>query len=120
MTNRPNLKKYIYMKHVQQKKRRRSIRILGYDYSQAGAYYVTICTNNREILFGEILNEEMKINENGSIVTDCWRGLQEHYSHMSTDTMIVMPNHLHGILINNNDDCSSEKQGGSRTALLKA
>jgi len=57
---------------------RRSIRLRGYDYSQAGLYFVTICVQNRECLFGEIVNGEMRLNEYGRIVNMVWEKLPQH------------------------------------------
>ena len=91
--------------------RRRSIRLQGYDYSQAGAYFVTLCTQNRQCLFGEIVNGDMRLNEAGRIVADSWAWLAEQYDHVSLDEYVVMPNHAHGIIVIT-DDC----RGGSRVA----
>ena len=90
---------------------RRSIRLEGYDYSQAGAYYVTICTHNRECVFGEITDRQMVLNDAGRMVADSWEWLAEQYDHLSLDECVVMPNHLHGIIVII-DGC----RGGSRTA----
>ena len=95
-------------------KHRRSIRVQGYDYSQAGMYFVTLCTRNRECLFGEIVDETMRLNPVGQIVTDSWTWLAQRYEHVELDEWVVMPNHLHGIVVIN-DHC----KGGSRTAPTK-
>ena len=76
---------------------RRSIRLKGYDYSSAGAYFVTICTQNRECLFGEVVDEEMSINEIGTIVQAEWMRTADIRSNVLTDQFIIMPNHIHGI-----------------------
>jgi REP element-mobilizing transposase RayT len=78
---------------------RRSIRLKGYDYSQAGLYYVTICVQNREYIFGEIIDNEMQLNENGKIVQMVWNELPQHYHNVQLDEFIVMPNHIHGIIM---------------------
>jgi len=78
---------------------RRSIRLKGYDYSQAGAYFVTICTQNRECLFGDILNEEMILNDAAMMIQTVWDEMSRHYSGIETDEFVVMPNHVHGIVI---------------------
>jgi REP element-mobilizing transposase RayT len=80
---------------------RRSIRLKGYNYAQAGAYFVTICTQGRECLFGEIKNGEMELNPAGRMVQAVWEELPEHYSGVEVDEFIVMPNHVHGIIIIN-------------------
>lgn len=81
-----------------QKHHRRSIRLPGYDYSQAGAYYVTIVAHGREHLFGEIVNREMKLNRCGQIVRYVWLDLPKHYPHIKLDTFCIMPNHVHCII----------------------
>lgn len=78
---------------------RRSIRLKGYDYSQQGAYFVTICTHQRNCLFGEIVDGEMKLNTNGEIAKGCWLSLPRHFQNVELDEFVVMPNHLHGIII---------------------
>jgi hypothetical protein len=60
------------MKYIPGAHHRRSIRLQGYDYSQAGAYFVTICTQNRDCSFGDIVNGEMRLNDAGRIVADEW------------------------------------------------
>jgi REP element-mobilizing transposase RayT len=78
---------------------RRSIRLKGYDYSQSGTYFVTICTQNRESLFGESREGEMRLNDAGRMVQSVWNELPVFYSGVVTDEFIVMPNHIHGIVI---------------------
>jgi putative transposase len=80
-------------------KHRRSIRVQGYDYSQAGAYFVTICTQNRKCLFGEIADGRMVVNHAGRIVDQCWYDIPSHFPHIALDQYVVMPNHLHGIIV---------------------
>ncbi|MBL8098956.1 MAG: hypothetical protein JNK81_07225 [Anaerolineales bacterium] len=77
---------------------RRSIRLKGYDYSQAGAYFVTMVTWQREFLFGSIVNGEMNLNERGKIVNDCWHEIPNHYGNVELGTFVIMPNHVHGII----------------------
>jgi putative transposase len=78
---------------------RRSIRLKGYDYSTAGAYFITICTHDREQLFGDILDRTMMINELGHIARLHWDKLARHHANLILDRSVVMPNHLHGIMI---------------------
>lgn len=78
---------------------RRSIRLQGYDYSQAGAYFVTICTHNRECLFGDIVHGEMRLNDAGRVVADEWLKTAEIRTEIELDAWVVMPNHFHGILV---------------------
>ena len=78
---------------------RRSIRLRGYDYSSAGAYFVTICTRNRESLFGKIVEGSMILNDAGMMVQTVWDEIPSHYPGIETDEFIIMPNHIHGIII---------------------
>ena len=78
---------------------RHSIRLRDYDYSQAGAYFLTICTKDRECLFGEILDGGMRLDEYGSIVQECWDAVPKHFNDVQLDEYVVMPNHFHGIVI---------------------
>jgi len=78
---------------------RRSIRLSGYDYAQAGAYFVTICTQYRECLFGEIADGGLRLNEAGRIVEKWWAKLAEKFLSAEIDEFVVMPNHLHGIIV---------------------
>ena len=87
---------------------RRSLRLKEYDYSQEGAYFVTICTQNHKPLLGEIRDAEKVLNEHGKIVADCWQWLAKQYPYVELDEWVVMPNHMHGIVVL----C----KGGSRTA----
>ena len=86
------------MKYDPDRHHRRSIRLKGYDYSQAGAYFVTICTQNRELLLGEIVNGTMRVNPFGEIANACWDDLPRHYPYVKLDTFVVMPNHVHAII----------------------
>jgi putative transposase len=78
---------------------RRSIRLPGYDYSQPGAYFVTICTQDRAYLFGEVVNGEMRLNKYGQIVDDAWNDLSNHYAGLILDAFVIMPNHVHGVIV---------------------
>jgi len=78
---------------------RRSIRLRGYDYAQAGAYFVTICVQGRECLFGQIVNARMVLNDAGRMVQAQWEQLPERFNTIELDIHIVMPNHFHGIVI---------------------
>jgi REP element-mobilizing transposase RayT len=78
---------------------RRSPRLKDYDYGQNGAYFVTICTHNRENLFGEIVQDQMQLNSYGEIVWAGWRDLANHYISIELDAFVVMPNHVHAIVM---------------------
>ena len=79
--------------------RRNSIRLKEYDYSQAGMYFLTICAYERACLFGEIVDGAMRLNDAGRIVQTAWSALPEHYAHVALDGIVVMPNHVHGIIV---------------------
>ncbi|HJS19171.1 MAG TPA: hypothetical protein VJ785_10495 [Anaerolineales bacterium] len=81
------------------KHHRRSIRLPEYDYSQPGAYFVTIVAWRRESLFGEVVQGEMKLNHAGKIVRWEWLNVPKRFPYLALGAFIVMPNHLHGILI---------------------
>lgn len=77
---------------------RRSIRLKGYDYAQAGLYFITIVTQDRRCLFGEIIEGQMKLNNDGSAVEKCWYNIPSHFPNTKLHEMVVMPNHFHGII----------------------
>ncbi|MDR1277062.1 MAG: transposase [Candidatus Accumulibacter sp.] len=70
-----------------------------YDYSRAGAYFITVCTQDRACSLGEIVNGEMRLNDMGEIVVSVWRAISKHFPNVTTDEFIVMPNHIHGIVV---------------------
>jgi len=78
--------------------RRRSIRLPEYDYTQPGAYFVTICTHQRECLFGEVMEGEMRLSVWGEVAEQCWRDIPAHFPHVELDAWVVVPNHIHGII----------------------
>ena len=80
------------------KHHRRSIRLKGYDYSQNGAYHVTVVTQGRECLFGEIVDGKMRLNEHGEIVQKWWNELPIHFPTVELGAFVIMPNHTHGII----------------------
>jgi REP element-mobilizing transposase RayT len=77
---------------------RRSIRLAGYDYSQEGNYFITVCTQNREFLFGQINNGRMVLNDAGRMVQKWWLKLSQKFPQIKLDKFIIMPNHIHGII----------------------
>jgi len=78
---------------------RRSIRLKGYDYTQAGAYFVTACTHERAHLFGDVDNGMMAPNAMGMVAQRCWDAIPEHMPMVALDEFVVMPNHIHGIIV---------------------
>ena len=81
------------------RRQRRSIRLPSFDYSSPGAYFVTVCTKNRLCMFGEVTGGEVKLSPFGHIVMRCWHDLENHYAHVELDAFVVMPNHIHGIVV---------------------
>ena len=82
-----------------QKHHRRSIRLKGYDYTSAGAYFITIVTYQRDCLFGEIVDGNMVLNDYGRIADEFWRAIPEHFPNVDLGAFAIMPNHIHGIII---------------------
>jgi putative transposase len=98
------------VKYDPAKHHRRSIRLPGYDYTQNGAYFVTICTWQRQHLFGEVIDGTMHVGELGSIVEFHWHKLVKYHQHLELDAFVVMPNHVHGILVLMENGRSSKRQ----------
>lgn len=82
-----------------EKHHRRSIRLKNYDYSQPGVYSVTLCTQNGATMFGDILDGEMRLNDRGEIAQAVWNTLPERFPTLELDYYVIMPNHLHGIVV---------------------
>jgi REP element-mobilizing transposase RayT len=81
-----------------EKHHRRSIRLKDYDYSQSGAYFVTICTHKSKNIFGDIVDGRMVLNKFGKMAELSWLDLSKHYSNIRIDIFAIMPNHFHGII----------------------
>lgn len=88
---------------------RRSIRLQNYDYSQSGAYFITICTQNRQCLFGNVVYGKMILNEFGNIVKNFWLEIPQHFRHVVLDEFVVMPNHVHGIIMLNENGTKNKQ-----------
>jgi putative transposase len=105
---------------------RRSIRLAGYDYSQKGYYFITICAQGRKALFGTIKNNQMIPNGTGQMIQMFWDEIAQYYDGIEIDAFQIMPNHIHGIIIvgagpracPNNDTEQSEDKGQSRGLSL--
>ena len=80
-------------------RRRRSIRLKGYDYSSAGAYFVTVCTKDRRCLFGQILDSKICLTAGGKAAENCWQNIPSHYPQVVLDEHVIMSNHIHGIIV---------------------
>ena len=82
------------------KHHRRSVRLKGYDYSQEGAYFVTICTHQRQTLFGDIDNKaDMIASQLGDIAREEWENTTTHRPYVEVDSYVIMPNHTHAIIV---------------------
>ncbi|HLV95659.1 MAG TPA: transposase [Candidatus Acidoferrales bacterium] len=77
---------------------RRSIRMKGFDYSLPGAYFVTICAHRQKCLFGDVVLGEMKLNQIGVVVNECWLDIPRHFPNVELNAHVVMPNHLHELV----------------------
>lgn len=80
---------------------RRSIRLKGYDYTKEGMYFITICCHQHKCWFGEIENENIILNDYGLIAHNQWADLSTRFSNIELDEFVIMPNHVHGIIIIN-------------------
>ena len=78
---------------------RRSLRLDGYDYAQVGAYFVTVCTQDRACLLGDVAGEEVQLSDAGRMAQEAWQALPGRFSGMELDAFVVMPNHVHGIIV---------------------
>jgi putative transposase len=80
-------------------KERKRLWLKEYDYSQPGAYFVTICTKDRVCRFGKIVDGEMRANGLAAVVQSCWNDLPNHFPNVQLDEFVIMPNHVHGVII---------------------
>ncbi len=82
-----------------QQPHRRSVRLLGYSYAEPGEYFATLCTERMKSLFGRVADGQMVLSAAGLIAQQCWLEIPKHLPHVELDVFVVMPNHLHGILV---------------------
>ena len=94
------------------KARHNSLRLKGFDYSQPGAYFVTLCTYNRRRVLGEVVDGRMVLSEVGRVVEDAWRQIPDHFKNTSVDVFQIMPDHVHGIVEIRKCPDSLESSGG--------
>ncbi|MCX6122637.1 MAG: hypothetical protein NTX44_13590 [Ignavibacteriales bacterium] len=95
-----------------------STRLKGYDYSQPGEYFVTVNTNNHECLFGTVIEEEMRLSPVGKIAKNCWEEIPKHFHNIDLDEFVIMPNHVHGIIIINENDTTVDSKFKGRDVQL--
>lgn len=98
---------------------RQSIRLKGYEYSRMGAYFVTICTWNRECLFGNVSDGRMVLNNAGRIIERVWEDLPSRFPSIELDALGVMPNHVHGIIAMVGAGLALPKKGAHAGAPLR-
>ncbi len=79
--------------------RRHTIRLPGYDYAQPGAYYLTLCTHERACVLGEVVAGAVRLNALGEVMREAWQALPAHFAHVYLDAYVIMPNHIHGIIV---------------------
>jgi putative transposase len=77
---------------------RKSIRLKGFDYSREGLYFITICTHDRQLLFGRIEKGKMNLSDGGKVAHECWLAIPEHFPKVKLHEFVIMPDHLHGII----------------------
>jgi REP element-mobilizing transposase RayT len=87
-----------------------STRLPNWDYSDGGYYFITICIKNKEECFGEIINNEINLTEIGRIAKKCWLEIPNHFPFVELDEFVIMPNHVHGIVIIRNNMHNVETQ----------
>ena len=93
---------------------RRPTRLPHFNYTEHGAYFVTICTRNRVCLFGEVVDGEIQLNNIGEVAHAMWEQIPTHFPQVETDAWVVMPNHVHGVIfIAGSDTAVSPKEGAT-------
>jgi len=85
------------------KARRVPLRLKWHDYTDSAVYFITICTHQRLCLFGNVTDGHMQLNNAGQIVERCWQAVPEHFPYVEAGASVVMPNHIHGVLVLNKD-----------------
>jgi putative transposase len=95
--------------------RSKSIRLPHRDYAQNGWYFVTICTYQKINYFGDIINGKIQRSPIGDIAEKCWLEIPQHHQYISIDQFIIMPNHVHGIIIIDNPNCCRDVAGNVST-----
>ena len=98
---------------------RRSIRLKHYNYAQTGAYFITVCTHERECVFGNVSDGEVQLNKYGEIVTACWEEIPNHFMGTELDAFVVMPNHIHGVVVIANGEKQPSKTRATHASPLQ-
>ena len=99
---------------------RRTIRMAGYDYASAGWYFVTLCVHNHRPILSTVIVDSLALTDFGRIVQHSWLWLNNQYAYVDLDSYVIIPNHVHGIIVINESTNAQSCRGGSRTALHSA
>lgn len=83
---------------------RRSIRLRDYDYTRAGAYFITICSRDRSCIFADVRDGDVRLTPVGEVIGRCWEAILEHFPAVELDAFVIMPNHVHGIIVLGSDE----------------
>jgi len=94
-------------------------RLRDYDYSEFGYYFVTICVKDRELCFGDVVGGNMILNKFGRIADQCWREIPNHFNNTEFDKYVIMPNHMHGIVVINDDIVGNATVGNADLRSLQ-
>lgn len=90
------------------KYRVKSARLKHWNYANSGMYFVTICTDDKIRYFGEIIDEKIVLNRLGKFAKQCWEDILKHFPFVKLDEYIIMPNHIHGIIVIDNDNVETQ------------
>ncbi len=85
-------------------------RLKNYDYSLAGCYFVTICIKDKQCLLGEVKDKKVSLNQYGEIINHSWNNIIDHYDNVFLYQYVIMPNHIHGIIVINNNLVGTEQR----------
>jgi REP element-mobilizing transposase RayT len=96
-----------------------SMRLKNWDYANDGMYFITICTKDREFFFGDCINGKIKLSTIGKLADQYWREITKHFPRIELDEYVVMPNHVHGIIIIDNSASVPETASASETAFVE-
>ena len=100
---------------------RRVLRLPGYDYSQSGYYFVTICIHERQCFFGTVDNDAVCLSEAGTIAQTIWQSLPQRFQGIELDAYMIMPNHMHGILrLTGKQSASNGQQDGGPGGISRS
>ena len=96
-----------------------SARLRNWDYGSNASYYITICTGGRECYFGKIENKMVKLSETGILADRFWSEIPDHFHYVKLDEYVIMPNHIHGIILIDNPNVETPNLGVSTTNTRK-